>query len=54
MPRRSVVEHSFAWATRSRRLGKDYQRLLETLAGLHFVVFATLMLAKADLLLKSA
>ena len=54
LPRRWVVERSFAWATRFRRLAKDYERLPATLAGLHFVVFATLMLVKAAALLKSA
>jgi transposase len=44
LPRRWVVEHSFAWASRFRRLTKDYERLPETVAGLHFVAFACLML----------
>jgi transposase len=47
LPRRWVVERSFAWATRFRRLVKDYERLPETVAGLHFAVFAILMLVKA-------
>lgn len=54
LPRRWVVERSFAWASRFRRLARDYERLAETLAALHFVVFACLMLAKAAPLLKSA
>jgi transposase len=44
LPRRWVVERSFAWATRFRRLVRDYERLPATLAGLHLVVFACLML----------
>ncbi len=44
LPRRWVVERSFAWATRFRRLAKDYERLPETVAGLHFLAFACLML----------
>jgi len=44
LPRRWVVERSFAWATRVRRLVRDYKRLPGTLAGLHLVVFACLML----------
>ena len=44
LPRRWVVERSFAWAARFRRLAKDYERLPETVAGLHFVAFVTLML----------
>jgi len=54
LPRRWVVERSFAWATRFRRLAKDYERLPETVAGLHFLAFACLMLAKAAQLLQSA
>jgi transposase len=44
LPRRWVVERSFAWAARFRRLARDYERLPETLAGLHFLAFAILML----------
>ncbi len=44
LPRRWVVERSFAWAARFRRLARDYERLPETFAGLHFVAFACLML----------
>jgi transposase len=47
LPRRWVVERSFAWATRFRRLVRDYERLPETVRGLHFVAFACLMLNKA-------
>ena len=43
LPRRWVVERSFAWMTRFRRLTRDYERLAETLVGLHFVAFAMLM-----------
>jgi transposase len=46
LPRRWVVERSFAWATRFRRLARDYERLPETLAGLHFLAFALLMLKR--------
>ena len=44
LPRRWVVERSFAWAARFRRLARDYERLSWTLAGIHFVAFAILML----------
>ena len=47
LPRRWVVERSFAWATRFRRLVKDYERLPGTVAGLHFVAFACLFLHRA-------
>jgi transposase len=43
LPRRWVVERSFAWMARFRRLVRDYERLPETLAGLHFIAFAMLM-----------
>lgn len=51
LPRRWVVERSFAWKTRFRRLVRDYERLHTTLAGLHFVAFACLTLARAAPLL---
>lgn len=44
LPRRWVVERSFAWMTRFRRLAKDYERLPATVAGLHLVAFTCLML----------
>jgi transposase len=44
LPRRWVVERSFAWAARFRRLARDYERLPGTVAGLHFVAFACIML----------
>jgi transposase len=44
LPRRWVVERSFAWLARFRRLARDYERLPETVAGLHFLAFACLML----------
>ena len=47
LPRRWVVERSFAWKTRFRRLVRDYERLTTTLAGLHFVAFACLALTRA-------
>jgi transposase len=47
LPRRWVVERDFAWASRFRRLVKDYERLPTVLAGLHFVAFACLFLQQA-------
>jgi len=47
LPRRWVVERDFAWASRFRRLVKDYERLPQTVAGLHFVAFACLFLQRA-------
>ena len=46
LPRRWVVERSFAWLARFRRLARDYERLPQTLAGLHFIAFAVLMLKR--------
>lgn len=46
LPRRGVVERSFAWASRFRRLVRDDERLPETVAGLHFAAFAYLMLER--------
>jgi len=40
------VERSFGWASRFRRLARDYERLPETLAGLHYLAFAILMLKR--------
>ena len=46
LPRRWVVERSFAWAVRFRRLAKDYERLASTLAGMHLAAFVCVMLAR--------
>jgi hypothetical protein len=45
-----VVERSFAWATRCRRLVKDYERYDTTLAGLHVVAFVCLMLKQGAII----
>jgi transposase len=47
LPRRWVVERSFAWASRFRRLARDYERLATTLSGLHYVAYAIVMLQAA-------
>ena len=51
LPRRWVVERGcplggIAWTSRFRRLARDYERLPETLAGLHLVAFVILMLQR--------
>ena len=46
LPRRWVVERSFGWLARFRRLARDYERLATTLRGLHFVAFAIVMLRR--------
>jgi hypothetical protein len=53
LPRCWAVERSFGWLNRFRRLARDYERLPETLAGLHFVVFSVLMLVHFAALNKS-
>lgn len=49
LPRRWVVERTFGWLGRFRRLARDYERLPETLAGWHWVAFIALMLARLGL-----
>ncbi len=46
LPRRWVIERSNAWMARFRRLARDYERLPDTVKGLHFFAFAILMLAQ--------
>jgi transposase len=46
LPRRWVVERSFGWLARFRRLARDYERLATTLRGLHFVAFACVLLRR--------
>ena len=47
LPRRWVVERSFAWVSRFRRMARDYERLPETVAGVHLAGFVIVMLAQA-------
>lgn len=54
LPKRWVVERSFAWTGRFRRLARDYERLADTLAGLHFLAFAMLMLKNVVQILSSS
>jgi len=54
LPRRWVVERSFAWLTRFRRLARDFERLPTTLAGLHYLAFAWLLLSKTAQLYASS
>ncbi len=49
LPRRWVVERSFGWIARCRRLARDYERLPTTLAGLAWMFFAGLLLARFHL-----
>jgi transposase len=43
LPRRWVVERTFSWFGRNRRLAKDYENLAETLVA--FVTLAAIQLA---------
>lgn len=45
LPHRWIVERSFAWASRFRRLARDYERLPSSFAALHWLAFAGLMLS---------
>jgi len=54
LPKRWVVERSNAWLARFRRLARDYERLPQTLAGLHFLAFALLLLARFIALLNAS
>ena len=46
LPRRWVVERTFGWLGRFRRLARDYERLSETLAGCHWLASIALLLCK--------
>ncbi len=44
LPKRWIVERSIAWATRNRRLSKDYERLPESTEAFVYLAFIQLML----------
>lgn len=54
LPRRWVVERSFGWMARFRRLARDYERLPQTLAGLHFLAFAIILAHRFVILLNQS
>lgn len=54
LPRRWVVERSFAWAGRCRGLARDYERLPGTVAGFHFLAFVCLLLHRLVALLAAS
>jgi transposase len=47
LPRRWVVERTFGWLGRFRRLTRDYERLTITLAGWHWLASIVIMLKQA-------
>lgn len=46
LPKRWIVERTFAWINRQRRLSKDYERSPETSQGFIYVAMIRLMLKK--------
>jgi len=50
LPKRWVVERSFGWLSRFRRLGRDLERLQSMLVGFHFVAFCILLANKLSTL----
>lgn len=47
LPRRWVVERTFGWLGRFRRLARDYERLAKVLAGWHWLAFLVLLIKQA-------
>jgi transposase len=43
LPRRWVIERTFAWAARFRRLSRDFERLEKVLIGGHLAVYGMLL-----------
>jgi transposase len=46
LPRRWVIERTFGWLGRFRRLARDYERLATTLKGWHWLASLIILLAK--------
>ncbi len=46
LPKRWVVERSFAWLAKFRRLARDYERPPAVLAALHLLALVCLLLAR--------
>jgi transposase len=55
LPRRRVVQRSFAWVARFRCLARDYERLPAMLAGFHLLAFVSLLLKRfVEIMVQSA
>ena len=46
LPRRWVIERTFAWLVQARRLAKDYERLPDTAAAMIYAAMSRLMLRR--------
>ena len=46
LPRRWVIERTFAWLGHARRLAKDYERLPETVVAMIYATMSRLMLRR--------
>jgi putative transposase len=46
LPRRWVVERTFAWITHNRRMSKDYERLCATSEAFIYVAMTRLMVRR--------
>ncbi len=46
LPRRWVVERTFAWIDHNRRMSKDYERLTETSEAFIYVAMSRLMVKR--------
>jgi putative transposase len=48
LPKRWIVERTFAWLSKQRRLSKDYESLCDTSEAMVHIAMIRLMLAKLD------
>ena len=46
MPRRWVIERTFAWLSQNRRMGKDYERLYSTGEAFVYAAITRLMVRR--------